>query len=85
MFHFGEKSFHQNDSQGKVAAHKVAHNVHFEYADYIDKEEQVFRNVYSMEAVRKRLKRKASGVKGSSSNNRKPNEGKEEATNTTQE
>ena len=23
MFHFGEKRFHRNDSQGKVAAHKV--------------------------------------------------------------
>ena len=33
IFHFGEKIFHRNDSQGKVAAHKV----NFEYADYIDK------------------------------------------------
>ena len=41
IFHFGEKIFHRNDSQGKVAAHKV----NFEYTDYIDKEEKVFRNV----------------------------------------
>ena len=39
IFHFGEKSFHQNDSQGKVAAHKAAHKVNFKYTDYIDKEE----------------------------------------------
>ena len=61
-----------------MAAYKVAHKVNFEYADYVDKEEQVFRNVYSMAALSKRLKGKASGVKGSSSNNPKPNEGKEE-------
>ena len=79
IFHFGEKSFHRNDSQGKVAAHKDARKVNFEYTEYIDKEEQVFRNVYSMAVVSKRLKRKASGVKGSSNNNPKPDEGKEEA------
>ena len=37
MFQFGEKSFHWNDWQGKVAAHKASHKVHLEYADYIDK------------------------------------------------
>ena len=39
IFHFGEKIFHRNDSQGKVVGHKAAHKVNFEYADYIDKEE----------------------------------------------
>ena len=39
IFHFGEKIFHRNDSQGEVASHKVAHKVNFEYADYIDKAE----------------------------------------------
>ena len=68
-----------------MASHKEAHKVHFEYADYIDKEEQVFRNVSSMAVVSKRLKRKASGVKGSSINNPKPNEGKEEAARKAQE
>ena len=53
IFHFGEKSFQQNDSQGKVAAHKGIHKVNFEYTDYIDKEKKVFRNVYSMEALSK--------------------------------
>ena len=79
IFHFGEKSFHRNDSQGKVVAHKVAHKVNFEYADYIDKKEEVFRNVYSMETLTKSLKGKEFGAKGSSSNNPKPHEGDEEA------
>lgn len=82
---FAEKSFHRNDSQGKVAAHKVVQKVNFEYTDYIDKDEQLFRNVYSMAAVSNRLKGKASGVKGSSSNNPKPNEGEEEAAKKAQE
>ena len=58
IFHFQEKRFHRNDSQGKVAAQKSTHKVNFEYVDYIDKEEQVFRNVYSMAALSKRLKGK---------------------------
>ena len=33
IFHFGEKSFHRNDSQGKVVAHRAAHKVNFEYTD----------------------------------------------------
>ena len=85
IFHFGEKSFHRNDSQGKVVAYKAAHKVHFKYADYADKEEQVFRNVYSMAALSKRLKGNTSGFKGSSSSNPKPNEGEEEATKKAQE
>ena len=36
-FHFGEKDFHRNDSQGKVAAYKAALKVNFEYTDYVDK------------------------------------------------
>ena len=32
IFHFGEIRFHQNDSQGKVAAHKAAQKVNFKYA-----------------------------------------------------
>ena len=58
-----------------MAAHKAAHKVNFKYTGYIDKEEQVFRNAYSMEALSKRLKGKASGVKGSSNNNPRQNEG----------
>ena len=32
-FHFGEKIFHRNDSQGKVLAHCVLIKVNFEYSD----------------------------------------------------
>ena len=85
IFHFGEKSFHRNDSQGKVAAYKDAHKVNFEYANYVDKEEQVFRNIYNMAALGKCLKGKTCGVKGSSNNNPKPNEGGEEAAKKAQE
>ena len=63
----------------------VAHKVNFKYTDYIGKEEQVFKNVYSLVALRKRLKGKAFGVKGSSNNNPKPNEGEEEAAKKAQE
>ena len=68
-----------------MAAYKETHKVNFEYADYLDKEEKVFMNVYSMAALSKRLKGKTSGVKGSSSNNPKPNEGEEEGAKKAQE
>ena len=57
-FHFGEKSFHRNDSQGKVAAHKALLKVNLEYTNHVDKEEEVYRNIYSMTSLSKRLKRK---------------------------
>ena len=38
-FHFGEMSFHINDSEDKVANYCVAVGVHFEYTNYWDKEE----------------------------------------------
>ena len=38
IFHFGEKSFHRNDAQGKVAAHHALVKVKFEYSDNLDKE-----------------------------------------------
>ena len=78
-FHFGEKSFHRNDSQGKVAAYKAAHKLNFGNADNVDKEEQVYMNVYSMDSLTKRLKGKTFRVKGRSNNNPKPNEQEEEA------
>ena len=68
-----------------MEAHKASHKVNFEYADYIDKEEQVFRNVYSMAALSKRLKGKAFGAKGSSMNNPNPDERDEEVAKKSQE
>ena len=63
--HFGEKDFHWNDSQGKVAAYKVALKVNFEYVDYIEKEEEMYRNIYSMTTWKNQLKLKilAAGIK----------------------
>ena len=64
-FHFGEKDFHRNDSQGKVAAYKAALKVHFEYVDYVEKEEEMYRNIYSMTTWKNQLKLKilAAGIK----------------------
>ena len=85
IFHFGEKIFHRNDSQGKVVALKDAHKVNFKYANYIDKQEHVFKNVYSMAALSKWLNKKEFGAKGSSNNDPRENEGDEEATKKSQE
>ena len=74
IFHFGEKSFDRDDSQGKVAAYKEALKANYEYTDYVDKDEQVYRNVYTMTALSKWLKEKTYGVKGSNNNNQKPKE-----------
>ena len=52
-FHFGENDFHHNDSQGKVAAYKATLKVNFEYADYVDKDEEMYRNVYIMTTLNK--------------------------------
>ena len=41
-FHFGEIIFHRNDSEDKFANYCVATGVHFEYADYWDKDEEIF-------------------------------------------
>ena len=40
IFHFGKKSFHRNDSQGKVATHRALLKVKFEYVDHLDKDEK---------------------------------------------
>ena len=39
IFHFGEKSFHRNDAQGKVVAHRSLLKVNFEYSDHFNKYE----------------------------------------------
>ena len=71
IFHFGETSFHKNDSQCKVAAHRALLKVNFEYTDYLDKYEEVYRNTCNMTTLNKHLRRKitVSGGKGSSSSN----------------
>ena len=73
IFHFSEKSFHMNYPQGKVEAHHALLKVNFEYADYVDKDEEMYRNLCYLTALNKRLRRKItiSGGKDSSRNNPK--------------
>ena len=82
IFHFGEKNFHQNNSQGKIAAYKVALKVNFEYADYMDKDEEVYRNIYSLTTLNKKLKLNSivARDKGSWSSSLEPKSQEEEAT-----
>ena len=60
--HFGEKDFHWNDSQGKVAAYKETLKVNFEYVDYMEIEEEMYRNIYSITAWKNQLKLKTLAV-----------------------
>ena len=53
IFHFKEKSFHKNDSQGKVATHGALLKVNFEYIHHVEKEEEVYINFYSMTSLNK--------------------------------
>ena len=41
-FHFGEIIYHRNDVEKKVAEYCAAVGVHFEYADFLDKDEEIF-------------------------------------------
>ena len=68
-FHFGEKSFHRNDAQGKVVAHHTLVKVNFEYSNNFDKEEEVHRNACNMTSLNNCLKKKitTTGGKGSTS------------------
>ena len=54
-FHFGEKDFHRNDSQGKVSSYKAALKVNFEYIDYVDKEKERYKNICSLTVVNKKM------------------------------
>ena len=67
MFHFGEKSFHRNDSQGKVASHWALVKVNFEYSDHLDKDEEVYHNACNMNSLNKNLKKEITVTGGKSS------------------
>ena len=43
-FHFGEIIFHRNDSKNKVVDYCATVGVHFKYAYFWDKDEEVFQN-----------------------------------------
>ena len=57
-FRFGEMKFHRNDSQKKVAENCKEENVHFEYTNYWDKDEEIFRNARNMTTLKRRFKKK---------------------------
>ena len=63
-FHFGEMNFHRNDSQNNVAEHCKESNVHFEYTNFLDKDEEIFRNARNMTALKGRFKEKITSVGG---------------------
>ena len=55
IFHFGENIFHRNDSQGKVASHWALLNINLEYTDHVDTDEEMYRIIFNMTALNKRL------------------------------
>ena len=68
-FYFGEKKFHRNDSANKIVDYYVSIGVHFEYTNYWDKDEDIFRNTCNMKTLNQRFKKKIKtmGGKGGSS------------------
>ena len=72
-FHFGEKSFHGNDSMDKVAEHCALVGVRYAYSHQFDKDEKIYRNANNMISLSKCFKKKSStsGGKGSSSTTEK--------------
>ena len=63
-FHFGEISFHRNDSEDTVANYCVAAGLHFEYMNYWDKNEEIFHNACNMTALRRIFKQNITTVGG---------------------
>ena len=61
-FHFGEIIYHRNDSEKKVAEYCGEVGVHFEYADFWDKDEEIFRSAQNMTSFRRRLKQKITTI-----------------------
>ena len=63
-FHFGKIIFHTNDTEKKAAEYCTTVGVHFEYAEFIDKDEDIFRSAHNMTALRRRFKQKINIVGG---------------------
>ena len=57
-------NFHRDESQNKVAERCKEANVHFEYTNFWDKDEEIFRNAKNMTALKKRFKQKITIVGG---------------------
>ena len=63
-FHFGEIIYHRNDVEKKGAEYCAAVGVHFEYADFWEKDEEIFWSAQNMTALRRRFKQKITIVGG---------------------
>ena len=63
-FHFGEISFHRNDSEDKVSDYCTTTWVDFNYKNFWDKYEEIFQNAQNMTALRRRFKHKITTVGG---------------------
>ena len=63
-FHFVEIIFHRNDAEKKVADYCTTARVHFEYTNFWDKDEEVFRNAQNMTALRTRVKKNIATMGG---------------------
>ena len=46
IFHFGEKSVHGNDAEGKVAAHRALVKVYFKYFDHFEKMRKYIKMIF---------------------------------------
>ena len=68
-FHFGEKKFHRNYSEDKIVNYCASVGVHFEYTNYWDKDEEIFRNACNMTSLGRIFKKKITTVGGKGSNN----------------
>ena len=59
VFHFGAKSFARNDCRKKAVEHCAVVKIHFEYADFFNKDEEVFRRANNMIELKKLFTRKS--------------------------
>ena len=73
-------NFHRNDSQNKVVEHCKEANVHFEYTNHWDKDEETFRNAENMTALKKRFKKKITTKGGKGQAEQEATNNAEEAT-----
>ena len=52
-------NFHGNDSLNKVAKHCKEANIHFEYTNFWDKDEETFKSAKNITALKKIFKQKS--------------------------
>ena len=77
-FHFGEMKFHINDSQKKVTEHCKEENVYFEYTNYWDKDEEIFKDARNMTTLKRIFKQNIT-IKGGKGQTAQKKDEEEEA------